>query len=165
MGEAAENICAHHTETFTDTCTKVLKGVGARITQPRLAVIRCLEQAKKPLQPKDIIDNIESDDSLPKVDRVSVYRVIETLLEHHLVHQVAPTGGYVACTHSECSKQMHILTSCSGCGKIDEMHVPSEVMAPLRWFLQGERGFEPEENFLQVQGTCKACGNKIVRAK
>ncbi|MCB0339995.1 MAG: transcriptional repressor [Bdellovibrionales bacterium] len=150
----------HHTADYVELCTKSLRDSGARVTQSRLAVIRCLDKAHEPLSPREILEKIEANDTLPNVDQVSVYRILETLLSLGLVHQVSPSGKFTACAHIDCPISLHVLVRCLTCGKTHELDVPEGVMAPLTWYLEHQVRFIPKEHFFQIDGACKDCSKQ-----
>lgn len=143
---------------YVSRCQEALRESGARITQPRLAVLRCLAHANESMTPREIYDEINKGDSDTKIDQVSVYRILQTLEEAGLVHQVFPSGGYVACEHVGCKGEVHVLLRCQGCGVTQERDIPSEVFAPLRWFFENRLGFSPVRKIIQIDGSCSSCG-------
>lgn len=142
---------------YRDACLEALRNTGARITKARLSVIDCLGRSELPLTPAEILDHIQTSETLATIDKVSVYRVLDTLHQLGLVHQVFPSGGYVACDHTGCHSGLHIMTRCSQCGEAKEHDVPDAVLAPMRWFLQNEIHFQVGKHFFQVDGLCKKC--------
>ena len=144
-------------EAFLEACTKALRKSGARVTQPRIAVIRCLASSETPLSARDVFERIQGDKNAPSVDQVSVYRILDTLCELELLHQVFPSGGYLPCLHQECSSKLHVLIRCSECEFIEELDVPQETLAPMIWYLKDERGFYPDEHMFQLNGLCSKC--------
>ena len=148
---------AHH-QSFQELCLKTLKDSGARLTRARMALIECLADADEPLAPKEILqktqDRLKGQES---VDGVTVYRILDRFCELGLVHQVSPSGGYLACTHLACTEHPHIMTFCIKCQQATEIHVPDEVMAPLLWFLRSQNKFEPKKHLFQLDGICESC--------
>lgn len=148
-------------ETFKDLCLKTLKESGARLTKPRQALIECLAVAKEPLSPKEILRRTESMlEASESIDTVTVYRILDRFYELGLVHQVAPTGDYIACTHLACAASPHIMTFCTSCQTAKEIHVPEAVMAPMLWYLKSQNGFEAKEHLFQLDGLCALCRTK-----
>ena len=142
---------------YLEVCKKVLKENDARLTQPRLAVASCLVDADKPLSPRELLESISSDKSLPEVDKVTVYRILEAFLDYGLVHQVGPKGAYVPCTHVSCSKGFHVLTRCMECGATNESHLPEELAGSLKAHLKKSLKFSPTEHVMQIDGHCRKC--------
>ncbi len=148
-------------ESFKDLCIKTLKESGARVTKPRLALIDCLASARGPLSPKEILQKTEALlDKSESIDTVTVYRILDRFAELGLVHQVAPNGDYIACTHLACEATPHIMTFCGQCETASEIHVPEAVIGPLLWYLKSEVGFEAKKHLFQLDGVCGECRKK-----
>lgn len=142
---------------FENHCLEVLKGSGARITQARRAVIRVLAEAQVPLSPKEILQRIDSSNSLENIDPVSVYRVLDRLIELNLIHLVNPGGQYVACEHIHCHAPLHVLTNCVTCGQTSEVDVPKDASQAFLQFLNTQSMFSPLQHHFQIDGYCKKC--------
>ncbi len=148
-------------ESFKDLCVKTLKESGARLTKPRMALIECLAHSKVPLSPKVILQKTaEQLDEQESIDAVTVYRILDRFSELGLVHQVAPNGDYIACTHLACEASTHIMTHCTSCDAAREIHVPEEVLAPMLWYLKSQNQFEPKKHLFQLDGICARCQAK-----
>lgn len=70
---------------------KVLKDAGLRITMPRVQVLRVLESAEQPLGAYAICQAILSSNG--RIDVVSVYRILDALLDCGLVLKVGSLEG------------------------------------------------------------------------
>jgi Fe2+ or Zn2+ uptake regulation protein len=142
---------------YLEDCKRALKAAGARVTKPRISVILCLSAASKPLSARDVFEQISERSDLVAVDQVTIYRILEMLSDLGLVHQVFPTGGYMACFHSKCFHAQHVLTRCVKCESIDEIDIPQESVAPMLWYLKNQLGFEADEHVFQMNGVCANC--------
>ena len=142
---------------FEEMSIQTLKNAGYRITQQRRAVISCIAHASEPLSAPRIYEQLSKKSDTAVADKVSVYRVLETLLELHLVHRVIPHGSYVACTHRHCTKSYHVMTRCTECQSVEEVHVPHEVVAPLLFHLSNSLDFKPDGHLLHIDGVCSGC--------
>ena len=140
-----------------EQCKRRLRESGSRITKGRLAVWKVLMGQGAPLSPVEIHERIEKDRLLTNIDPVSIYRILEAFLELELVHKVGPMGGFVACSHVDCPKGLHILTRCSACLKIREWDAPQSLMAPMLWYLKEQKGFLPNGHLIEVDGQCLDC--------
>ena len=147
-------------QAFVDRCSETLRTSGARVTKTRLAVVRAMSEAKKPLSATKLYEVFSENKSLGKIDQVTIYRVLETLKELGLVHQVFPSGGYLPCFHQHCGDAMHVLVRCSSCEEVTELDVPQETLAPMFWYLNGEHGFSADEHLFQINGKCSSCSPK-----
>lgn len=65
---------------------KFLENVGIRPTGHRLAVLRVLGTAKNPLTAQEVFDALQTDRS---INRVTVYRVLESLVEGGVVDKMS----------------------------------------------------------------------------
>ncbi len=148
---------AHDTKAFVSLCTDRLKLSGARITRPRLAVMRCLAAAEAPLSAREVLEALQAKAEAPAMDQVTVYRILSAFAELGLVHQVGPAGGFIACSHLACNIDLHILSHCTSCGRSEEIDVPAEIMSPVRWYLTNAAKFSPSDHVMQVNGLCGRC--------
>jgi len=144
-------------KTFLDSCVSLLRKDGSRITQPRLLVINCLGRSDSPLTAREVHEIISKDKKASNIDQVSVYRILEALLKLELVHQVFPSGGYLACFHIKCGAAVHVLTRCSSCEQIEELDLPQEAIAPILRYLKTKQHFQPDSHLFQMNGLCSEC--------
>ena len=144
-------------QSFLENCSVKIKESGGRVTQPRLAVISCLGGASQPMTARMIFEHLQESEGISNIDQVSVYRTLEMLVGLGLIHQVFPSGGYLACLHHHCEAKSHVLIRCSKCESIDEIDIPAQVIAPLVYYLQDKPGFEPELHAFQMNGVCVRC--------
>jgi Fe2+ or Zn2+ uptake regulation protein len=159
-GSSQENTHCHHIhcngKSFQKIANETLKSVNFKITKPRLAVINCLETAKKPLSPKNIFEQIKQKNE-SKIDQVSVYRVLESLTQLGLVHQIYPSGDYVSC-HTSCEKKpSHILLNCSKCNETLEMQLEWNFIESIFEKIKISAKFNPIGHMMQINGICVEC--------
>lgn len=147
-------------EQFRISCLKTLRQVGCRITQQRRAVIDCLAEAQAPLSAPELFARLDSASTEAKIDRVSVYRILDTLLEHKLVHRIAPNGSFVACTHHKCRHAYHVLSRCTECQGVQEVDIPAEVIDPLLRHMASNKQFIPDTHLLHMEGVCGECAGQ-----
>lgn len=147
----------HDIESQLHGCAEVLRRAGSRVTQPRMALLRCLLQAKTPLSPREILQDIQKDKTLAKVDQVSIYRNLEALSELGLVHQVSPSGAWIGCSHVDCQTPSHMLLRCSRCMTTQELDIPKEILDPLVEHLARKHSFSARQDLLQMDGVCGRC--------
>lgn len=136
---------------------ETLKASGFRVTQSRLAVLSCLHSSDEPLSPKDLYSKIQKNKKLEKIDQVTVYRILDTLLRIGLIHQVFPSGAYVICGHNRCEEKIHAMLRCTECKNFQEVDLPNSVFSPLEWFLENEFQFSPKHHLFQMDGVCHSC--------
>jgi len=144
-----------------------LREVGLRVTIARVRVLAELASSGGLLSHQDIELRMGHD----PVDRVTLYRVLDSLVEHGLVHRVSgsdrtwrfgiahgaagATGKAAAGSQSGTYQQGHDLHAhfqCSDCGKVVCL---SEVAAGRS--LPVPRGYRAESVELTVRGRCPRC--------
>lgn len=130
----------------------LLKQHKLSVTESRLSILSLFEQSPNALSQADIEAGTAS-----TLDRVTVYRTLQTFLQKGLIHQV-PTADavqlYALCGGS-CStghhSDDHVHFECTTCLKttcLDDVIIPT-VKLP--------RGFKPSRSSMIVEGTCAAC--------
>jgi Fur family zinc uptake transcriptional regulator len=148
---------SQHHETFRETCVRALKQDGAKITNARLSVIDVLAGSKKPMTPKDVLNEVLAKSPAGSVDLVSIYRTLDKLSDLALVHEVGPSGGFLPCRHSACGHDHHVILRCTGCAKIIEQDVSETAMRPLFNFLRENQSFKVTGPAFQIDGLCVGC--------
>ncbi|MCI5064124.1 transcriptional repressor [bacterium] len=144
-------------EKFTEMSLEALRDSGHRITKQRKVVIECLAAADEPLSAPEVYERLSREVEGAQVDRVSVYRALDTLLQLKLVHKVSPNGAYLGCTHQNCVHSHHIMSRCTGCDDVRELDVPNEVVAPLLFHMKNTLKFTPDPHVLHMDGLCDSC--------
>ena len=144
-------------EAFTHHCVEAFKAAKMRVTKPRLAVIDCLAHTDVPLSPREIFENVKAEEFSEEVDQVSVYRIVETLSQLGLVHQIFPSGNYVRCQSSHRENSSHITLHCQTCGKTSELELGVELLKPLYNEARTQKHFTVVNSILQINGTCSNC--------
>jgi Fur family transcriptional regulator, ferric uptake regulator len=132
----------------------LIRQSGARLTASRSAVLSLLLKADHALTHQEITDALT--DTLP-VDRVTIYRVLEWLVEQGLAHRIAQDDRvwrFSASKHSASRHDhQHAHFSCRQCGQtfcLDD--VPARVTVKL------PPGYQSDEVELTIRGTCEHCG-------
>lgn len=148
---------------FEAACLAQLKGAGLRVTMPRLQVIRALARSNRAMNAQEIHEAIHADQG--RIDMVSVYRILQTLLALGIVHRIGLSDGYYAChgVSREAHDSEHLV--CSKCGCVTEASVPQGASAALDE--QAERlGFRTQEVRIEMLGICGHCDarEEVVRS-
>jgi Fur family ferric uptake transcriptional regulator len=138
-----------------DAATLIVRR-GARATRARIDVLTVLLAAHEALTHHDIEARLKRGDD---IDRVTLYRVLEWLVDQGLAHKLAgddrvwrfSAGGQGEPGSGNRSGHAHAHFRCSACGKVvclDEAKLPA---IPLP---DGFRGREVE---VTIKGSCDAC--------
>ena len=122
-------------------------------TKLRRAVLQAVAEAGRPSGAYDIAERLSRPER--RVAAVSVYRALDFLTEHGLVHRIASRNAFVSCAHEHDSGEGLVFLICRSCGGIDETTSP-EIEAGLGRTLE-RAGFRPASRILEVEGECGAC--------
>ncbi|MER2264006.1 Fur family transcriptional regulator [Methylobacterium oxalidis] len=124
-----------------------------QFTRLRRDVLRVVAEAGKPLGAYDIAERLSG--AGRRVAAVSVYRALDFLTEHDLVHRIASRNAFVPCAHAHGEGAGLVFMICRSCGGIDETTSP-EIEDQLGRTL-ARAGFRPASRILEVEGECEAC--------
>lgn len=132
------------------TAEQLIQQAGQRPTTSRCAVLEALLSADDALSHTEIQDKLNVHGNY---DRVTIYRVLDWLSAHGLVHKVAGTGRAwrFQATRSE-TMHRHAHFHCMHCGKVSclpNIHptIPRQIPPD----------FSVESVELNLKGTCRDC--------
>jgi Fur family zinc uptake transcriptional regulator len=136
----AENICASQ---------------GANLTDIRKRVLRLVWQDHKAKKAYELLDLLDKENKTKGVKPPTVYRALDFLLEHGLVHKLESENAFIGCPHPEEEHQGQFLI-CDTCGEIEEVAFPN--------FEKQVRKVVAKHNAtllkptLEIRVLCKECG-------
>lgn len=126
---------------------------GARLTPMRRQVLGALLSGHKPLGAYEIIEHLARDGT--RAAPITVYRALDFLLEHGLVHRIASRNAFVACIHNHAASESVVFLICERCGAVGEA-----LSAPLQHALASaaeKAGFVPRLPVIEISGLCAHC--------
>lgn len=133
-------------ESREGVARSLISAAGGRVTRPRVVALMALVEAGRTVSHADLHRR------LPEVDRVTLYRTLEWLVEQHLAHRVADADGVRRYGPSlPRDEHRHPHFHCKRCGLttcLEQVHNP-----PIK--LPG--GFESGDVEILVKGLCKTC--------
>lgn len=134
------------------TARKICEQRRVRLTPVRERVLELLCRAHQPMRAYDILEQLgaEGYGSQPPV----VYRALEFLLEHGLVHRIERLNAFLACNCPEVDHRAKFLI-CTLCNRVAEFD-DRAVARALKNVARGT-GFEIGEAILEVEGVCPDC--------
>lgn len=128
---------------------------GARMTEMRRSVYACLLQNAGPLSAYDLMQRLDRELSR-RLAPPTVYRALEFLLAHGLIHRLESTNAYMACiTPGEAHESIYFL--CSECGSTTE--IADQRIGGLLTQDARTLHFKPRRQVVEVQGLCEKCGD------
>jgi Fur family transcriptional regulator, zinc uptake regulator len=133
----AENYCHRH---------------GLRLTTLRRRVLELVWADHQPVGAYDLLEKLVSEGR--KAAPPTVYRSLDFLMQHGLIHRIASLNAYVGCSHPgrDHAAQFFI---CDGCGQAAEIGDPSIDSAIARD--AKALGFSVDRQTIEVSGTCARC--------
>lgn len=134
-----------------DAARRLCEARGAQWTPQREDVLRRLLEGGGTRKAYDLLAELQAEQG--KVAPTTLYRVLDFLVEHGLVHHVASSSSYVACAKPEVSHDPAVFLVCERCGRTRELAAGAESRALLDALRAG--GFHGHG--LEVRGHCAAC--------
>ncbi len=126
---------------------------GSRLTGQRRDVLNCVAQSHSAVGAYDIIERMAGNG--PRPAPITVYRALDFLEAHGLVHKIESRNAFVACTHPHEGKPAAMLV-CERCGLVAELDVP-EVFDKLQG-AAASQGFAVHRRVVELTGLCASCG-------
>ncbi len=142
---------------------QILHDAGLRATAPRVAVLRLLSDAKRPLSHAEVVERIGTDDW----DAATVYRNLIKLDEVGLARVASQVGGVTRfeAQTPDSPKHVHPHFACRDCGEVICLHGASLTVPQDEAWREALLDAD-----LQVVGRCPTCrasdgGDKSRRRK
>ena len=126
--------------------------MGARVTRPRVEVLAALLAARRALTHLELAKQVKSG---TRIDRVTIYRVLEWLTSRNLAHKIAGDDRvwrFNAAGDKPGMAHDHAHFKCNHCGDIiclNAVGAASDIRLPS--------GYRPQEVELTVKGLCAEC--------
>lgn len=152
-----------HARTIEEA-TQLVREHGARVTRPRVRVLAELIAAGQALSHLEVQRRVEQAEAADHVDRVTLYRVLDWLVEVGLAHRVAgpdrvfrfsvQAAGHGAHGHFRCTRceRMFCMGETAGLGRLVRSILPER--------------FTGEAIELTVSGCCADCaGARLENAR
>jgi Fur family zinc uptake transcriptional regulator len=128
---------------------------GAQLTDQRKTVLKLLCLSDRPLGAYELLERMRSVVKNPAPP--TVYRALDFLLEHGLVHKLESQHAYVGCVHPDHPHASQFLI-CDDCGEVAEVEDPS--VAKSLTAAGKAVGFHTKRPVVELLGTCAQCATK-----
>lgn len=125
---------------------------GSRLTDQRRDILRCVAEDHGAVGAYDIIDKMARKGV--RHAPVTVYRALEFLRSHGLVHKVESRNAFIACLHEHGEKPAALLI-CQRCNSVEEVDAV-RVHEDLALLAAASR-FKPDHSVVEVAGLCAGC--------
>jgi Fur family zinc uptake transcriptional regulator len=125
---------------------------GARLTAMRRRVLELIWDSHKAVKAYDLLDRLS--DSQKPVRPPTVYRALEFLMAHGLVHRVDSLNAFVGCSGADAHHNAQFLI-CQECGEVSEMDGAAIAKAVAGQAEQA--GFTVHRQTVELHGVCPRC--------
>lgn len=134
----------------------LIKATGARLTRPRSRVLMFLLEQARPLTHHEIHEQLPG----AAIDTVTLYRVLEWLTGHGMIHRIAGADQvwrFSGSTGAKAGRQDHDhahfqCTQCDSVTCFNDMPLPKRQKMP--------DGFTSEEVEFLIKGVCPGCSDR-----
>lgn len=126
---------------------------ASRLTKQRRDVLACVAESHAAVGAYDVIERMAAHG--PRPAPITVYRALDFLLEHNLVHKIESRNAFVACSRAHDNAQPALLI-CELCGNVDEIIQPAN--ADLKNAAEAQ-GFKIKYAVIELSGTCRSCAH------
>lgn len=153
--------CNHHAHCLAqalDHAETLCQSRGARLTPLRRRILEMVYSSHAAVKAYDLIEWLSTEEHLVKPP--TVYRTLDFLLEHGLIHRVDSLNAFVGCTTAHDPHAVRLLI-CTACGDVSELN--SAVLdAALDQATQAS-GFQTAHTHLEIHGLCTHCQDKTTQ--
>jgi Fur family transcriptional regulator, zinc uptake regulator len=139
-------------DTALDKAADLCARRGARLTKLRRRVLELVWQGHSAVKAYDLLAELDGRDGSAKPP--TVYRALDFLIAHGLVHRLESLNAYVGCPQPGAPHEGQFLI-CNACGDVSEFEAP-----PIRSAIAGRAaalGFAVGQQMIEVRGTCRTC--------
>ncbi len=131
---------------------------GARLTEIRRRVLALVLEARAPQGAYALLDRLKAERA--NATPVTVYRALDFLLQHGLIHKIERLNAFVACVdggehaHHGHAAQFLICRRCGTVAELDDDRIAAEIARAA-----AGSGFKPSGATVEVEGVCGACAS------
>jgi Fur family zinc uptake transcriptional regulator len=128
---------------------------GTRLTPQRRAVLACVAESHAAAGAYEIIERMAGRGQ--RLAPIAVYRALDFLASHGLVHRIESRNAFVACSHGHEGRPAALLV-CDDCGEVAELDAPEAFAALARE--AAISGFAASRTVIEIGGRCGACAGR-----
>lgn len=125
---------------------------GGRLTPQRQQILELVWQEHKPVGAYELLERLRENGV--KAAPPTVYRALEFLLAHGLIHRIESLNAYTGCTAPGTPHHGQFLV-CSQCHRVAELDEPA-ISGQLDKSAR-QLGFEIERQTVEICGLCPRC--------
>lgn len=125
---------------------------GVRLTPQRRQVLAIIGRRGQPMGAYEILEALRQ--QVPGAAPPTVYRALDFLLAHGLVHRIETLHAFVSCPHPDHPHAGQFLI-CSRCGGVEELE--DATLSRLLLAAASATGFDPQRPVVEITGRCARC--------
>ena len=125
-----------------------------KLTPSRQALLDILCDEGRPLGAYDLIDRM-AERTGKRPAPISIYRVLDYLVENGLAHRLSSRNAFLACAHHHGDGEPLAFLICDQCGGVSEQ--TSLDLGKALDTLAGNVSFKRRTQVIELTGTCAAC--------
>jgi Fur family zinc uptake transcriptional regulator len=141
------------------TAEQLCLGKGVRLTPLRSQVLQLVWSSHKPLGAYALMDLLkqaqtERGDNIKPVAPPTIYRALDFLLEHGLVHRINSLNAFIGCSepNKNHSGQFFICSDCQNTEEILSSSLSKAISSSAK-----VAGFTVEREVIEIVGLCPQC--------
>jgi Fur family zinc uptake transcriptional regulator len=142
----------HCIETAVKQAELICDESNSRLTSLRKKVLELVWAEHKPMKAYDMLSQLQKEDSSAKPP--TVYRALDFLLEHGLVHKIHRLNAYVGCIDPNEDRPCCFMI-CTKCHTVVESH--DEAYNTLINNISKMHKFKPYHSSFEIEGLCCNC--------
>lgn len=140
------------------TAAAILRGIGQRVTKPRVAVLsRVLAAGSEHVSADTLFDEVRTHDA--DVHRATIYRTLESLTDAGVLRHVHLDRGLRAYHLAETAETngpgQHLHAQCARCGAVVDL--PPGVLGDTGDRIRTATGFHLDATHAALSGLCQEC--------
>ena len=127
---------------------------GVKLTQIRRRVLELIWDSHKAVKAYQLLDRLSEGDK--RVRPPTIYRALDFLMTHGLVHKVDSLNAYIGCSGAgkEHNAQFYI---CEACGEVSE--IAGQELSMVLDKQARKTGFVIQRQMVELHGRCQQCTN------
>lgn len=137
--------------------SEVCERRGLRLTPLRKQILEIIWRSHKPIGAYSIMHELADISFREQVAPPTVYRSLDFLLKHRLVHRVHSQNAFIG-RRNPSAPGCEALLICTECGHAEE--VPTRAIEQTINLSANERKFSVNEQVLEIIGCCRFCRAK-----
>ena len=141
------------TEALLDRAGTICEARGARLTELRRQVLGLVLAADGPTGAYELLDRLR--ESRRGAAPPTVYRALDFLLEHGLIHRLERMSAFVGCVAHEHEAHAAQFLICTCCHQVIELE--DQGMSRALEEAAGRAGFSVSRATVEAEGLCGSC--------